>query len=385
MSMSVNWFRSPVPRLGIAALVGVSLSVGPKAVHADSACDTAGTVVTTCADRLSGIHQSFLQQRKQRAVTLEPEDGQVSGRLSGRAWDANANGDFPVFVAPAGTAVEMRTSVSKWGAYFAREDMEKVQKVEDFVPEGMALPEPAGPASKKIDVWTSTKVEGLAPGSSRHGLISHLGADYAFSNDFLVGASVEFEDLEQSAGATAAAGTAYMIGPYLARRLTDDLVFDARLAWGESTDVVEAEGIASRFGTERRLAKARLEGDFELAGWQVSSSAAFIHATEVPEDGFGQGVTTNKFTLGPEMRRSFQLEDGPVIEPFLHYRNTAALDAVESWSKLDALAFEGTLGGGVNVTMPDSYKVQATTEIESGDTPTNPNVSGRVQVTIPIP
>jgi hypothetical protein len=379
--MSVLWLRSSAAAKSVAALAFLHLSMSASALHAQSGCESAETVVTTCAD-WQKMHESFLQERKTRAITLEPEEGQLSGRLSGQAWSAS-NGDFPLFAAPAGQAVEMRTSLSKFGAYYARQDAEKIAKVEDAVPEGMELPEPATARSQAIDVWSSMKVEGLVPGSSREGLISHFGADYTMSKDVLVGASVEFEELEQASAAATAAGRAFMVGPYMATRLHDNLQFDARLAWGEGTDAVDADGAAARIETERRLAKARLEGDFDLAGWRVSSSAAFVHAREVPQ-GWGEGVTTNTLTLGPEMRRTFRIEDGPVIEPFLRYSNKAEIDAAESLSELDALSFEGSVGGGVTITMPDEYRIQATTEVESGEADTAPNVSGRLEITVPV-
>lgn len=384
--MSVVWFRLRTLRISFAACAVFCVSVGPQAALAQGACDAASdAAVSTCVEPLSSIHQTFLQQRKQRAMSRQPEDEQIAGRLSGRAWDANANGDFPVLLAPAGTAIEMRTSLSKWGAYFASEELEKFEKVEDGLAEGVSLPRPAQPRSTKIDVWSSTKFNGLLPGGPIGGLASQLGADYAISEDFLIGASVEFEDLEQDAATGIAGGKGYMVGPYLARRLTNELMFNAQVAWGESEDTVDARDASSRFSTQRRLAKAQLEGDVDLAGWQISSLASFIHAAEIPEDGSGQGVTTNEITLGPELRRGFHVGDGPVIEPFLRYRNTAELDLSESLAELDSLSFKGTLGGGVNVTMPDEYQLQATTEIRSGGTQTDPQVSGRVQVTIPIP
>ncbi len=386
--MNVIWLRSGWPNNTMAVIAVACVSLSPQALHAASACAGNGTIVTTCAEHFSDAQHDFLKQRKHRAITLEPEDSQVSSRISGQAWDPGANGGSPVDLAPAGTVVELRTSLSKWGAYFARQDADKIEKVEDFLAEEVELPAPASARSKKLDVWGSTKIAGFAPGSSRHGFVSHFGADYTVSGDFLVGASVEFEELEQysdlPAGATAA-GAAFMVGPYMARRLADHLVFDARLAWGESTDRVAVGEVANRFVTERTLAKARLEGDFELFDWQVSSSAAFIHAAEVPEVGPASGVVTNKITLGPALRRSFHLEDGHVIEPFLHYHNSADLDAVDGGDGLDSLAFEGGLGGGVTVVAPDDYKLQATTAINSLDTDADPNVTGRVQITVPLP
>jgi hypothetical protein len=384
--MSAVWFRSRSLRISFTACAVMCVSIGPQAALAQRACDAAAeAAIGTCAEPLSSIHQTFLQQRKQRAMSRQPEDEQIAGRLSGRAWDANANGDFPVFLAPAGTAIEMRTSLSKWGAYFASEELEKFEKVEDGLAQGVSLPRPAQPRNTKLDVWSSTKLNGLLPGDPIGGLASQLGADYAISKDFLVGASVEFEDLEQDAATGIAGGKGYMVGPYLARRLTNELVFNAQVAWGESEDVVDSREAASRFSTQRRLARAQLEGDVDLAGWQVSSLAAFTYAAEIPEDGTEQGVTTNEITLGPALRRGFHIEDGPVIEPFLRYHNTAELDLSQSLAELESLRFKGTLGGGVSVTMPDEYQLQATTEIRNGDTQTDPEVSGRVQVTIPIP
>lgn len=385
--MSVIWLRLRAPRLVVTAGLFLCLLAGPQPLQAAGACENAGSVVTTCADLLSDAHQSFLRERKNRAITLDPEDGQVSRRISGRAWHA-ANGSLPMFLAPAGTAIEVETSLSKWGAYFAREDAEKIESVKDSLPDGMKLPDPASARIQKIDLWSSMTLEGVLPSSSRQGVISHFGADYTVSEDFLIGASVEFEDLEQYTGALGAAtasGKAFMVGPYLASRLVDNLLFDAQLAWGQSTDAVGVDGMAESFETERSLAKARLAGDVDLAGWQVVSSAAFIHAMEAPAGGMRDGVTTNTITLGPEIRRTFRLEDGPVIESFFHYRNAADLEAVESLSDLDALAFEGSLGGGLNVTLPDSYAIKATAEVEGREDETNPNVTGRVQLTVPLP
>lgn len=361
--------------------------MNPLISQAANACESGDTVVTTCADWLADAHRDFLQQRKTRAITVAPEDGQISNRISGRAWTP-ANGDFPVYVAPDGAAVELRTSLSRLGAYYASEDAEKIAKGEETLPEGTDLPEPVTARRKTVDMWSNVKLEGLIPGGSQAGIISHFGADYAVSDDLLVGASVEFEDLQTYgdavSGATTA-GTAFLAGPYMAQRLTDNLVFDARLAWGQSDDAVAGDGMAARVRTERSLAKARLEGDFDLAGWQISSSAAFIHAREAPAGGWAEGVSSNTLTLEPEVRRTFKIEDGPAIQPFIVYRNSAAFDAVENLSELDALSFQGTLGGGVNVTMPGEYNVRATTEIERRDADTDPNLTGRVQVTIPLP
>ncbi|MFP4538573.1 MAG: autotransporter outer membrane beta-barrel domain-containing protein [Dichotomicrobium sp.] len=384
--------RSFAPRMAVAAAgLLASFVFGAPALHAAGACgDGQGGIVTTCPDWLSQAQQQILQQRRDRAMAPGPETDQMSARLDGRAFDPAANGAAPLLVAPAGDAALVRSSLSQWSAYFARRDAERIEElgeVEEFAPDDLELPPLAATQNRKFDVWSSAKIEGLGSDAASNGYTSHVGADYAVDDGLLVGASVELEELENEAGVWAgatAASTSYLVGPYVATRLSDNLMLDSRVAWGRGSDAIGSDGASSDFATERSLAKARLRGDFHVEGWAVSSAAAFTYVEEAAAGATGTTVVTRDLSLGPEIRRSFRLEEGQVIEPFLRYNGTVDLDAVEDLSQLDDLAVGGSVGGGVTVTKPDDYTIQATTEVDGVEAETDPNVTSRLKLTVPL-
>lgn len=74
----------------------------------------------------------------------------------------------------------------------------------------------------------------------------------------LIGALMQFDFADETSGAlnSDVEGNGWMAGPYLSARLTDNLFFDARAAWGRSENTI------SPFGTTQ----TRQTGS---AGWRA--------------------------------------------------------------------------------------------------------------------
>jgi hypothetical protein len=121
-----------------------------------------------------------------------------------------------------------------------------------------------------FDVWVEgqfARYDDSSGGFNRDGDFSvlYFGADYTVTPDILVGAlfQVDFtdEDINSSTVRGQADGTGWMAGPYIGLKLTDYLFFDARAAWGTSSnDIWVQDALAGRrsgdFDTDRWLATA---------------------------------------------------------------------------------------------------------------------------------
>lgn len=346
-----------------------------------AACDTRGSAASTCTEQGSNIHQEFLQQRLDRAITSVPEIGQASARLEGRTRNP-ANGAAPVLVTPEGDEATIRTSIGQWSSYLSQQDAEKIEGMKALAPKDFKFPELAPIPSSKVDVWGNTKTEGLSGGTGLSGYASHFGADYAVNPDFLFGAMVEFEDTRQAA--TTAGGAAYLVGPYIAMQLNGNLKLDARAGWGQGSDTISADGIANNIATERSLAKASINGNWNLQNWQFTPSAELTFATEASSGIVGSKVEKSSLSVSPEVRHPVQLESGQLVEHFINYNSTLDLDlnAFDGLPEGAGAYLEGTLEGGVSVTKPGEYTVRAT--VESAEARINADTKSRLKLTIPL-
>ena len=90
-----------------------------------------------------------------------------------------------------------------------------------------------------------------------------MGADHRLSPGLLIGALVQFDDAEQKLDAVGSriSDTGWMAGPYAAARLSDNLFFQARAAWGQSENEVEvANAYNDSFDADRWLVRSTLVG-----------------------------------------------------------------------------------------------------------------------------
>ena len=139
--------------------------------------------------------------------------------------------------------------------------------------------------TSRFDVWVEGKWlkfdTDVAPSSL--GLF-FIGADYRISNSLTFGVLAQFDRANgnEEQADTGIDSSGWMVGPYVVARLSENLVLDGRLSWGQSDlDIGPAESqVGNSFKTERWLAKGQLTGDFKLGRVFLSPLASILFYQE---------------------------------------------------------------------------------------------------------
>ena len=166
-----------------------------------------------------------------------------------------------------------------------------------------------------------TKLKGQA------GLL-YVGFDYQIRPAILVGVLAQFDWMIEPTTAlgTSTSGQGWMAGPYMSARLTPNLFFDARAAWGRSENSINPLGAyTDSFSTDRSLVSGKLTGNWSYGPLQLRPSAeiVYFHETQnsyvnqinipIPE----QAISLGRMTFGPEIGYRFIAQNGSVLEPFV--------------------------------------------------------------------
>jgi len=163
--------------------------------------------------------------------------------------------------------------------------------------------------------------------SGEFGLFT-VGADYVFNRWLLAGVMAQYDLMYQhtpSGGSVAnASGQGWTVGPYATVRLSENVFWQARGAWGQSSNEVSPYGTYSNnFDSERWLASTALQGRWSYGIWifRPSASVAYIQDNSKSYfDSFGALIPEVKSELGqakagPEVGLRFQYSPDLIIEP----------------------------------------------------------------------
>lgn len=186
----------------------------------------------------------------------------------------------------------------------------------------------ADPQATPFDIWAEGKFArfSAAGGDGRFGIL-HAGADYLVSPRLLLGLGVQVDwtDMEADDGASID-GTGYLVGPYMTARLTERLYFDARAAWGKSSNTASPLGTyEDELDGTRWLISGALIGQYDLDRWRIEPSARltyFEEKTDAYTDGLGLPIpeieiATGTFEFGPKFSYRMELDSGMSFEPFV--------------------------------------------------------------------
>lgn len=188
-------------------------------------------------------------------------------------------------------------------------------------------------ASSRLDFWAEGAMSYSSDTSTGlrrqgHAALLFLGVDYRIHPAILVGALVQFDWMSEttSAPGTNASGQGWMAGPYVSVRLTPNLFFDARAAWGTADNRVDPLGIyTDSFSTERSLVSAKLTGNWSYGQLRLRPSAEVVYFDEtqksytnqinifIPE----QSIHLGRVSAGPEIGYQFRQHDGATFEPYV--------------------------------------------------------------------
>ena len=191
----------------------------------------------------------------------------------------------------------------------------------------------------------------------------------------MIGALMQFDfaDDKSTVLGSSADGHGWMAGPHLSAKLTENLFFDARAAWGRSENSISPfNTYTDRVDGERWLARAALTGDWKWSNWRFSPTIGVAYFEEdikhyVDSNGIhiaGQTVSLGRLNFGPEIGYAFKLEDGSTFEPIVSVQGLWDFDGA------NAVTFNEIPGGtpelrakvqsGFTVTAPWGYSIRAT-------------------------
>ncbi len=199
---------------------------------------------------------------------------------------------------------------------------------------GPGRPSPASRNStSRFDIWAEGMMSyysdtALGPKQQGHAALLYVGADYRIHRAILVGALVQFDWISETASAlsSSASGQGWMFGPYASIRLTRNLFFDVRAAWGRSDNRIDPFGLyTDSFETERGLVAGKLTGNWSFGSWKLRPSAEVVYFHEVQQAYTNQlsilipeqSISLGRLIVGPEVGYQFKGRDGTTFEPYV--------------------------------------------------------------------
>ncbi len=253
-------------------------------------------------------------------------------------WIATDTRDLPATFSTSDTGVSVRTSLGTWRDYNVRTASPSITQPElGSVPTAFDLPKAPVAAKTPIDVWSNLDVEGF-DGSRDQSTRTGVGADYTLNKAAVVGVSVEHGDarsalvpgIEQDQKASA----------YMTLQATPLLSLDARTEW-------------------------------------QSGNAEFAEASGAAERG--------AVILAPKLNKSFQLDNGTTLSPFLSYQREIDVSASHKYGVDPTLDAVQSAGAGITYSKPDAYTLSVTADVDNfGAAEDQQSLSSRFQLSVPL-
>jgi len=382
VNLPLNWRLATLSCAGDTGGVPTTVDVGSRSVSIGL---DGGEAITCTFNNLFDVAQHrgqtqeviyrFLAHRLQLLASDEPDRSRLIRRLPGVLWgDEEMGGGFgarggegPFTLTGNSSAlssnVGFSTSLSRIAQ--AHEDVQAknengMQTALAYATPVKAPPRAPAPASA-FDVWaeghfSQFKADDRGISNSGSFGILYLGADYLLTSSILVGALVQFDRADERSrqANSAVSGTGWMAGPYMSARLTPNVFFDARTAWGTSSNKVDPFGLyQDSFATNRWLARANLTGNWRFGDFRVTPSAALTYVQEkqlsyvdtlsvlIPS----QTVALGRFDAGPEFAYRFFGSNGAVYEPHI------GVKGVWDFRRPDAASVDGLIVTGDEFSM----------------------------------
>lgn len=383
--------------------------------HAGSLDSNSATATVNAVVDPSQITQQYIVNQIATILQSEPDRWRYVRKFDGSLWgedgeDGAGNGgitayapaDFSMAGSGASGRFAFSTSLQQIQSYLAASDAEERARAERGDPY-VVLADYFDPPPQRtpLDVWVEghysflSQVAGGPRNIGQLGVV-YFGADYMVRRGLVFGVMGQVDSMTQTMAAPAGtvSGTGWMAGPYVTARLLPNLFFDARLAWGQSSNVLTATGIPGDvFGTNRFLARANLTGNWRRGPWRITPTASLAYMTETQlpftsSTGLAvpaQTVSFGQFTFGPEFARRFLAADGTSIEPML------SLAGVWDFARSGVLpgaitppALRARLELGLMVSRPSGVSARVSANLEGLGSPGYLSVGARFWLSVPI-
>ncbi len=299
----------------------------------------------------------FLAHRLSLLIGQGPDQISFLHRVPGSLWGNSSGGNgstqplsFTGSTAAYGDRLDFSTSLGQMMRAQAGADKDEIGSVLGYAKKSaktkpQIIPEPVINAWVEAHYAAFRASNGGVDNDGQFGIV-FVGADYLVTPDILVGALVQFDWMKENSGTLASAvdGHGTMGGPYVSLRLSPDIFFDSRFAWGISANTVNPFGYyTDSFSTDRWLAHAKLTGNWRWNDFRVTPGVAVDYAQERQRDYTdtlgvlipGQTVSLGRLSFGPEIARRFIGGGGVTYEPM------ASLVGQWDFSKTEATDVNG--------------------------------------------
>jgi uncharacterized repeat protein (TIGR01451 family) len=376
------------------------------------------TITLNGTKRTTEVIQNFLYRRADQLLSNEPDRNRLIRRLPGSLWGgqntqtAQAGSTGSTFTAAGGQGEGTRIAFATSLSQLAADKRAARQKKPDDQMMGLGAgsggylkDDPPLPVwNYGFDLWVEGHYthfeddQGKADRSGKLGVM-YFGADYLINPGLLVGALAQFDWMEDSSNTLKSSvdGRGWMVGPYMSARLSENIFFDARAAWGESDNSISPFGTyEDSFQTKRWLVRGNLTGNWNFGHWRLTPSAS-VARIEEDSDAYtdslgalipGQNMALGRVTFGPEIGYRYFASDGNIIEPHM------ALQGLWDFEKPDTLTlgsevvgpddFRGKLEAGVMLMMPEGASVRATGAYDGIGSDDFHAYSGQMWVNLPL-
>ncbi len=283
--------------------------------------DTQVLYVFSCTQNGGTVTQAFLKERMNLLIDREPDRPRMVRKRLGALWgESNTDNENPDSINPQ--ASRLFVSQNNIKTNFSLRDS-------TYYDNGTKDPELADSEMGCWDLWGETHYTHYSDAGSRSGdfAVGYLGIDCQIHASTIAGVLVQVDWMDDKIGSadSASNGTGWMVGPYATVRLTPNMYFDIRAAWGRSDNDVSIAGVTGDFETERWLVHARLSGNFYVDDYRVTPEASLSYIEEA-QDSFMNSAGNNvaaytaslgRLKFGPEIAKRILTSSGDYAEPFV--------------------------------------------------------------------
>lgn len=262
--------------------------------------------------------------------------------------------------------------------------------------------DPGVEAAARFDIWakgTYARVDSTDR-KSDIGLL-HTGFDYRFSDNLLLGLMGQLDWTDQRERSTntntSADGVGWLIGPYLAARIHQNLILDGRAAWGQSYNNVNPLGLyEDDFNTNRWLVRGQVTGDFVWGNWTFNPSAGISYFSETQKSYVdslnitipSQTITLGRAEAGPEFRYTLQTKDGWLVAPHFGVKGIWDFDPANIVTAqgvtIDSSGLRARAEGGTVLIMPWGWSLNGTGFYDGIGAQDFQSYGGSMKVSVPL-
>ena len=249
------------------------------------------------------------------------------------------------------------------------------------------------------DAWAEAHHTFFSDAGSRKGqfLVGYVGIDCKVHPSLMLGFLGQVDWMNEKIGSISSKtdGIGWMVGPYATARLTPDLFFDFRAAWGRSDNDVDVGGVKGDFGTSRWLIDGQLTGNVEYGDVRITPevSLAYIedrHKTYIDSSNNvvpSQTVSLGRLRFGPEISRRYVLDTDVIVEPHMSLRGIwdfVGTDVTLAGVDYNIEGLRGALELGVVVQRPDDYNLRVTAKYDGIGAGNYHAFGGQIWLNIPL-